>query len=110
MRSVIVTIVCVAVLVLLVLTNPRMADYQDFVHADIIRKTEQADPVSRTLGMLFGGIGSGLVANATKRTDYVFFSLYETRLNGDYVEYLGVFKNFFVLTDSSAGTGERRGR
>lgn len=110
MRSLIITIVCVAVLGLLVLTNPKMTDYQEFVHSSIIKKTEQADPVSKTLGMLFGGIGSGLIANATKRTDYVFFSIFETRLNGDYVKYLGVLNNFAVLKESTFDADEKRAR
>ena len=108
MKSLITTIVCVAVLALLAITNPKMIDYQEFVHGKIIRKSEQADAISKTLGLLFGGIESGLVANATKRTDYVFFSIYETKLRGDDIKYLGIFNNFVVLKELTDDAEDKR--
>ncbi len=97
MRSLIITIVAVAMLGLLALTNPKMPDYEQYVHTQILRKGEQSDQVSKGFVHLFGGIESRLIANATKRTDYIFFSVYETTSADEDIKYLGVLNNFVSL-------------
>jgi Domain of unknown function (DUF4359) len=102
MRALIVTIVAIAVLGLLALTNPKMSDYEQFVHGQIVRKGERADQVTKAFGLLFGGLQSSLAANATKRTDYVFFSTYRTTLGDEDVEYLGALNNFVAIKSPPA--------
>ncbi len=102
MRSLVVTIVVIAILGLLALTNPKMADYEQYIHTKIIRKNEQADDLTKALATLFSGLESSLIANATTRTDYIFVSVFKTKLGGDEVEYLGALNNFVELKSSTA--------
>lgn len=97
MKSLIVTIISIAALGLLALTNPKMPDYEQFVRNQVAQKTEKADDLTKILGMLFGGVASGLITNSTTRADYVFFSLYDTRLDNDKFKVIGVLNNFVIL-------------
>ncbi len=107
MRSLVITIVAIAVLGLLAITNPKMPDYEQYIHTKIIRKNDQADDLTKALATLFSGLQSSLIANATTRSDYIFFSVFETKLGGDTVEYLGALNNFIELKSSTAD-GEKK--
>jgi hypothetical protein len=96
------TVVVVAALGLLVYTNPKMADFEQYVHARIVEKAERKDDVSKAVGKLLGGFASSLIVNATTRSDYVFFSIYEATLEGDEVKVLGALNNFVVVKRSKS--------
>ena len=101
MKSLIVTILGVATLGLMAFTNPKMADYEQFIRKEIINDTKKSDDLSQALGLLFGGIASSLATSATVRSDYVFLSIYDTTFGEDHVRVLGALNNFFVLTKSN---------
>ena len=103
MKALIFTILSVAVFGLLVFTNPKMEDYESFIRARIIQGTQNSDSLGKTFGFLFGGFASRLVSSSTTRSDYVFFSVYETNDAGNHVQMLGELNNFFMTDRKSLG-------
>jgi hypothetical protein len=97
MKSLSTTIIGLAALGLLAYTNPKKPDFEQYIHAQIIEKAEKKDAVSKAVGALLGGFTSSLIANATTRSDYVFFSIYNATLDGDDIKVLGALSNFVVL-------------
>lgn len=104
MKSLAVTIVAIATLGVFVYTNPKMTDFEQYIHAQIIQKSEKKDEVGKVIGTLLGGFASSLIVSATTRSDYVFFSIYNAPLDGDDIKVLGALNNFMVLKRSNAGT------
>ncbi|MGQ0594283.1 MAG: DUF4359 domain-containing protein [Gammaproteobacteria bacterium] len=97
MKSVPTTIIIIALSGLLVFTNPTMDSYEQFVHQKIIQEATKQDNLSQALGLLFGGIASHLLANATIRQDYLLLSVYDTDFGNDHLRALGILNHFFVL-------------
>ncbi len=98
MKSISSTIFVVALLGLLVYTNPTLENYENFLHQEILQDTEkQGDALSRTFGYLFGGFASSIITNMTIRKDYVFWSIYDTKIENEHLRVLGIMKNFFIL-------------
>jgi len=74
----------------------------------ILKQAKQkANPVEQALGNVLGGIASGVIASQTVRSDYVFWSTYETRLTDrERLRAIGVLNNFYVLENPfAAGNG-----
>ncbi len=95
MKSISSTIVAIALLGLLVYTNPTLESYESFVHQQIVQaSTSEQD---RALALLFGGILSGIATNMTVRKDYVLLSTYDTKIGDEHLRVLGIMKNFFIL-------------
>jgi hypothetical protein len=107
MKSLSVTIAVIAALGLFAYTNPKMLDFEQYIHAQIIQKSEKKDEVSKVVGTLLGGFTSSLIANATTRSDYVFFSIYDATLDGDEIKVLGALNNFMVLKRSNTENRKR---
>lgn len=99
MRLLAAVIIGVAVLGLMVYTNPRMEDYNGFIRQSVMKESQKRghDSLDQAFGSLMGGIASGVLASQTLRTDYVFFSTYEVRFGKSHVKALGAFKNFVFL-------------
>lgn len=98
MKSISSTIFVVALLGLLVYTNPTLENYENYLHQQILQDTEkQGDALSRTFGYLFGGFASSIITNMTIRKDYVFWSTYDTKIENEHLRVLGIMKNFFIL-------------
>jgi len=108
MKSILFTLVAVALLALLAYTNPTLHSYQEFVHQSILLETKhQENPLEQVLGSLLGGVASGVIANQTLRTDYVFLSTYDTQFNQEHLRAIGVLKNFYIL-ESPKALSEKR--
>ena len=99
MKIVACIIVAVALLGLLVYTNPSLDDYNNFIRQSIIKEGQKQkdDPVGQLLVPLFSGMAGNLVASQTVRSDYVFFSVYSFRFGKERLKALGVLKNFIFL-------------
>jgi hypothetical protein len=95
MKSISFAVVAVALLGLLVYTNPTLESYESFVHQQIIQESKSDQ--DRALALLFGGILSGIATNMTVRKDYVFLSTYDTNIGDEHLRVLGIMKNFFIL-------------
>ena len=93
------TILIVALLGLMVFTNPSLDDYNNFIRQSIVKEShkERPDSLGNVLAPLFGGIASSIVAGQTVRNDYILFSVYEAQFGRERLKAVGVLKNFIVL-------------
>ncbi|MGH8628624.1 MAG: DUF4359 domain-containing protein, partial [Gammaproteobacteria bacterium] len=105
-KSIVSTLVVVAVGALLAFTNPTLDSYQQYLRLSILKETKELEnPVEQALGAVLGGVASGVIASQTVRTDYVFWSTYETRLtDSERLRTVGLLKNFFVVENPLAGS------
>jgi hypothetical protein len=89
----------VALLGLLVYTNPSLDDYNNFMRQSVIQagQKQKDDPVGQLLVPLFSGMAGNLVASQTVRADCVSFSIYSVQFGKERLKALGVLKNFIFL-------------
>ena len=98
MKQVSYTLIFIAILGLMVFTNPTMDDYQEFARQEMRKLAErQGDDTSRALVALFGGFASGFVVGQTQRKDYVFLSMYTMQIGEERMVCIGLFRNFVIL-------------
>lgn len=100
MKSVLITILVVTFSGLLVVTNPTMDTYEQFVYQQVIQDATKQGELSQALGVLFGGISSHLLANATIRHNYLLLSVYDMDFGNDHLRALGIFNHFIILETS----------
>lgn len=93
----IVSIGTMAALGLLAYTNPRMDHYEHFIQQKVVRGANERGGLAQVFGPLFGKMAGSIVANATVRNDYVFFSTYETHLGNERLRAIGALNNFYLL-------------
>jgi hypothetical protein len=105
MKFLVLAVVTFLVLGLLLVTNPRMEDYEQYLRQEILVESGKGDEVGKALGVLVSGVASSLMASATVRNDYVFWSTYETTLGNDRVRVLGILRNFIVLKGKTGPSG-----
>lgn len=103
MKSLAIVIALVALLGLMVYSNPSMDDFGDYVRQKVVKESrkETRDPLGHVLGAIVGGVAGGLVISQTVRTDYVIFSTYELQFGKERLKVLGLLKNFIVLEKPS---------
>ena len=90
-------IVLVGLVGLLVYTNPGLDRYKEFLSQQVTDATrKEHDPVVSTIGSLFGGIATSMMAQQTIRQDYVLFSTYDTVFGEAHLKAVGVLSNFYI--------------
>ncbi|MGZ9712006.1 DUF4359 domain-containing protein [Glaciimonas sp. GNP009] len=92
------TIVVLAIVGLLAFTNPKLDSYEQHIHQTITQEANTKDEVARTLGTLFGGLASSLIASSTVRNNYILFSTYDSNLGNQHLKFLGILGNFFQIS------------
>ena len=99
MRLLALVIALVALLGLMVYTNPSLDDFGNYVRQYVIQEAQQkgTDPLRQLLESIMGGLAGSLLKSQAVRTDYLFFSLYEVRLGEERLRALGIFRNFLLL-------------
>jgi hypothetical protein len=99
MKSLAIVIALVALVGLMIYTNPSMDDFSNYVRQHVINETkkEMKDPLGQFLTSILGGIAGGVVGSQTMRTDYILFSIYEVQLGREQFKALGICRNFVVL-------------
>lgn len=90
-------IILIAVLGLLVFTNPKLDDYDLFINQRVTEEARKEDPVAGLVKSLFGGFAAYLISKQTIRKDYVFFSTYEMAVGDKQLRVVGVLNNFYIL-------------
>jgi hypothetical protein len=95
MKTMLLTIVLVALLGLLVATNPSPDEYQGFLQQQMGQDSKS--DVERGMLSLFGGFASRMVAGQAHRSNYVVLSLYDTNLGQERLRVLGILHNFIIL-------------
>lgn len=99
MRLLAFTILFIAILGLMALTNPSMEDYENFIRQSVVLESrkEMGNPMGQALAPFVGELAGSLVKKQTMRTDYVLLSLYEARVGQHKLRTLGMFRNFFII-------------
>ncbi len=99
MKLLALVIALVALLGLMVYTNPSLDDFGNYARQYVMQEGKQkgTDPLNQLLDSIMGGLAGSLLKSQAVRTDYVFFSLYEIRLGEERLRALGIFRNFLLL-------------
>ncbi len=99
MKSLSGTIIVIALLGLLAYTNPKMENYAQFIQSQMVRQAGKDNPLASFLTALFGNSVNNMIAQATIRDDYVFFSVYDSDFGKDngHVKSIGILNNFIVM-------------
>ena len=96
------TLILIALLGLLVYTNPTMDSYDHFLNQRILEKTRQAkDPLAGMIGSVLGGFASKLLTRQTLRKDYIVFSTYDTAIDNSHLRSIGMLNHFYLTEDQS---------
>lgn len=95
------TLILIAVVGLLVYTNPTLDEYSNYMRQQIVHEANDQDQESRSLAVALGGIASYFISNATTRENYVVFSVFKTELGPKRKRCIGLLGNFFGCGDSS---------
>lgn len=94
------TLLLIAVLGLLVYTNPKMDAYDQFIEQRIHEETRKAqDPLAGMIGSFLGGFAAKVMTQQTRRDDYIFFSTYDTALGDKHLRALGILNHFYTTDD-----------
>lgn len=102
-----ITLILVALSGLLVYTNPKLDNYDQFISQRITEETrKEKDPMAGALGSLLGGFAANLMTKQTVRKDYVFFSTYDTAFGNEHMQAIGVLNNFYITENSESKRGE----
>jgi hypothetical protein len=100
MKQISIILLVIALLGLMVYTNPTLDGYDQFISQRITQAANKdKDPVAGVLGSLFGGLAANLMTKQTQRNDYVFFSTYDTALGNDHVRAIGMLNNFYLTEE-----------
>jgi len=99
MKSSAIIIVLLALICLMVYTNPSMDDLSNYVSQYVMKESRKKikDPRGQFLGTILGGIAGGVMSSQTARTDYILFSTYELRFGKERFKAIGIFRNFILL-------------
>ena len=99
MRTLAVVVAIVALLALMVYTNPSMDDFGNYVRQEVIRESQKEThgQLGQFVASMMGSIAGGLVSSQTIRTDYLVLSVYTLPLGDERIRALGIFRNFVLL-------------
>ena len=99
MKYLVIIIALLALVSLMVYTNPSMDDLSNYVRQYVIKESQKKmkDPQGQLLGTILGGIAGSVMSSQTLRTDYILFSTYEVQFGKERFKALGIFRNFILL-------------
>ena len=104
MKKFLTIIIIAGILALMVYTNPKQKDYRNFVRQEMVAEAQQnKNSLEGAIAPIFSGVLSELFTTQTIRKDYIFFSVFETRIGDDYYVVLGALNNFLVLQAPKKG-------
>jgi uncharacterized protein (DUF4213/DUF364 family) len=93
-KVLIIFIIVLAVLLTAAVTNPSREDFINWGVAEI--RADAENDIERIFG---GAVAAPMLELQTDVEDYVFFSIFTLEKSDSEVKYLGVFNNFFTLSD-----------
>ncbi len=93
-NGLIIFVIVLAVLLTAAITNPSREDFINWGVAEI--RSEAESNIERIFG---GAVAAPMLELQTDVNDYVFFSIFTLEKSDSEVKYLGVFNNFFTLSE-----------
>ena len=101
-KPLILTLLLIATAFFCLLTNPSQDDYVTWAQSNYCNHLSTSN--KKFTATLFQLIGPSLIEKNTKTTDYLLFTLFETKLDTNCIQTIGVCNHFFSLppiTDST---------
>lgn len=95
------TLILIGAIALLAFTNPTLDEYSVYARHHLLNQSDSQDVGRRDFDLAFGGIASYFVENASRRTNYVLFSVFHTDLGSRHMRCLGALGNFFACASRS---------
>lgn len=93
-NGLIIFVIVLAVLLSAAVTNPSREEFINWGVAEI------RDDAESDIERIFGGaVAAPMLELQTEDDDYVFFSIFTLEKSDSEVRYLGIFNNFFALSD-----------
>lgn len=93
-QGLIIFVIVLAVLLTAAVTNPSREDFINWGVAEI--RSEAESDIERIFG---GAVAAPMLELQTDVNDYVFFSIFTLEKSDSQVKYLGLFGNFFTLSE-----------
>ena len=91
------------VLFVLASSDPTESDYVTYLKSQVIQESN-GNPIAIGLTQL---LGNSLIENCTAKGDYIIFSTYKTTIDKDHsILYLGILKNFFLISSKSTNSSD----
>jgi len=97
MKNLIVSALILILVVGLYLTNPTKEDFVDHLTNEI--ENDESPGLEQVLESLFSRPIAKLLAETTEVSDYQIFSVYHMEIGGNEKTYLGIFNDFYKLTE-----------
>ena len=99
MKSLAIIIVLLALVGLMIYTNPSMDDLSNYVRQYVMKESQKKmkDPQGQSLSTILGGIAGVVTGSLTLRTDYILLSTYEVQFGKERFKAIGIFGNFILL-------------
>lgn len=101
-KPLIATLLLIALVFFCLLTNPTQSDYINW--AQYQYKTQQAPSEKGLAEVFLQVVGPTIIEKSTTSTNYILFTLFETKFNGNCMQTIGVLDHFFPLPMVSTST------
>jgi uncharacterized protein YecT (DUF1311 family) len=109
MKSISWTLAGIALLAIMVYKNPKIDQYDGFIRQKIKERAKETNGTDgEIVAVIFGGIASKVIIEATNRRDYLFASVYDTSIGGMSFSSLGVLGNFILLDQTNSIARDRK--
>lgn len=93
-KGLIILVLLLTILVAAAVTNPSREEFINWGVAEI--RSQAENDIERIFG---GAVAAPMLELQTAVDDYVFFSIFTLEKSESEVKYVGIFNNFFVLSD-----------
>jgi hypothetical protein len=93
-KGLIILVLLLTILVAAAVTNPSREEFINWGVAEI--RSQAENDIERIFG---GAVAAPMLELQTAVDDYVFFSIFTLEKSESEVKYLGLFNNFFTLSD-----------
>jgi hypothetical protein len=89
-------LVMLALVILMVCTNPSKSDLGDYVSNYLIKQYQGKEDLEFE-NTILDDIAAFAISRRAVRTDYILFSIYEFQIKQNHLKALGIFRNFIPL-------------
>jgi hypothetical protein len=94
-RGLLAIFIVAIIFVLMAVTNPSKNAYDDWAKAQLSSETNN----SLAKGVI-ELIGAPIIDQATTKSNYILFSLFQTSYQGNTIKTIGLFNNFILISKS----------
>ena len=110
MKLISLTLFIIAIVALLVYTNPTMDEYTEFAGQQIVKRSDSKNEQNGVLSSMLSNVAGALAAGSTTRRNFVLFSIYRTTSGPKPQECIGILDNFFgcrILSSTASDSPQK---